>query len=74
MTLIINILILCVLIPLAFWVLNWCLRGLDERAGFNWMKIRYMLHENPIAASVYFGARFVGVCLLLAALLGRYLF
>jgi hypothetical protein len=73
MTFLQNVLILIALIPVTFWVLNWMLRGLDKRAGFNWPKVRMQIHDNPMAAAIYFGARFVGSCILLAAILGRYL-
>ncbi len=43
----------------------WLLRRMDRRCGIDWNKhVWNVLKTNPMALAVYFGARFLGVSLL----------
>ena len=46
------------------------LRMFDKLAGGSFSDARAKMAENPMALAVYFGARFLGVCVLGAAFVG----
>jgi len=55
---------------LALWLLGTLLRRYDKRLGIEWKTdVWQRLRTDPMALAVYFGARFVGCCLLLGAVL-----
>ena len=68
----INLMILVGLIPVAV-LLSWgLLRGLDHLGGINFKGVISHLSTEPIALSIYFGARFVGVLWLVGTLCSRF--
>jgi hypothetical protein len=73
-TFFLNVLWFIILVPVALWMVNFLLRRLDKVAGFDWEVIRERISSDPIAAAGYFGLRFLGVCVMLQAVIGRYLF
>ena len=49
----------------AFEAALWLLRRLDRRASINFAEqVWQILSEDPLAVAIYFGARFVGVALM----------
>lgn len=48
-----------------FEVALWLLRRMDKRNGIKWNEqVWSKLHESPMAMAIYFGARFLGVAIL----------
>lgn len=53
----------------ALWVLGWLLRRYDGRLGIAWkVDVWPRLSSDGRALAIYFGARFVGCCLLIGYL------
>ena len=69
-----GMLAILLLIPVAIFTMNWMLRQLDDLIGVNFKnEISPRLAKSSLASSIYFGARFIGCAIVIAAIVGRFI-
>jgi len=62
-----------VLIPLAYWMLQFLLRRFDEKIGVDFKnEVSKKLTGSPIASSIYFGCRILAMAIIISAIVGRF--
>lgn len=54
---------------LALFGLVWFTRWLDKRSGFRFRDTITIIRQSPVAAGIYYGQRFLGAALVVAAAL-----
>ena len=55
---------------IALFVLVLVLRFMDKRNGVVWKDVMEVIKSNALATAIYYGARFVGACILISAFVG----
>ena len=62
-----------VLVPAAYWMLQWALRRFDEKIGVNFKnEVSPKITGSAIACSIYFGCRILGLAIIISAIVSRF--